>query len=68
MPECDADTSVPDWVIEHPETLVVFEELNIDTSCGGKSLAFACQQQGLDVSFVLSRLCQLIAIHRDEHQ
>jgi iron-sulfur cluster repair protein YtfE (RIC family) len=66
MLECDSDTSVPDWVIEYPETLVVFEELNIDYSCGGKSLAFACQQQGLDVNFVLSRLCRFIADHRDQ--
>ena len=67
MLECDSDTSVPDWVIEYPETLVVFEELNIDTSCGGKSLGFACQQQGLDAGFVLSRLCRSIADHRGEH-
>ena len=37
MSECDLDTSVPDWVIDHPETLSVFQELGIDTCCGGKS-------------------------------
>jgi len=26
MTSCDLDTSVPDWIIEHPETLVVFRE------------------------------------------
>ena len=31
MSECDLDTSVPDWVIDHPETLAVFQELGIDT-------------------------------------
>jgi iron-sulfur cluster repair protein YtfE (RIC family) len=53
---CDLDTSVPDWVIEHPETLTVFQELGIDTSCGGKSLGFACRVQGLDEQAVLEKL------------
>jgi len=39
MDECDLDTSVPDWIIEHPETLATFQELGIDYGCGGKSLA-----------------------------
>ncbi len=56
MTTCDLDTSVPEWIIEHPETLEVFEELGIDYSCGGKSLAFACQEQGLNAITVLSKL------------
>ena len=52
MLECDTDTSVPDWVIEYPETLAIFDEFGIDSSCGGKSLAFACIQRGLDVETV----------------
>ena len=56
MSEYDLDTSVPDWVIEHPETLSVFRELGIDYCCGGKSLAYACQQQGLPPQDVLERL------------
>jgi regulator of cell morphogenesis and NO signaling len=56
MTDCDLETSVPDWVIEHPETLAVFQELGIDYSCGGKSLEFACGQRGLDVSSVLAEL------------
>jgi iron-sulfur cluster repair protein YtfE (RIC family) len=56
MSDCDLDSSVPDWVIEHPETLVVFQELGIDTSCGGKSLGYACHQQGLDEEAILKRL------------
>lgn len=56
MSECDLDTPVPEWVIEHPATLAVFQELGIDWSCGGKSLAFACRQQGLDEQAVLSNL------------
>lgn len=56
MSECDLDTSVPDWVIDHPETLAVFQELGIDTCCCGKSLAYACIQQGLDEQAVLKKL------------
>lgn len=42
----DLDTSVPDWVIEHPGTLRVFEDLGIECSCGGKSLACTCRERG----------------------
>ena len=61
MTSCDLDTSVPDWVIEHPETLTVFQKLGIDYSCGGKSLAYASQEQGHDPATVLGRLRCLIA-------
>lgn len=56
MSECDLDTPVPDWVIEHPATLAVFQEYGIDYCCGGKSLAYACRQQGLDEQVVLMKL------------
>ena len=56
MTSCDFDTSVPDWIIEHPETLAVFQELGIDSSCGGKSLAYACGQRGLNAEVVLAKL------------
>ena len=56
MSECDLDTSVPDWVIDHPATLAVFQELGIDCCCCGESLAFACCQQGLDAQAVLTKL------------
>ncbi len=60
MTSCDLDTSVPDWVVDHPETLVVFQEFGIDCSCGGKSLAFACRERGLDAAMVLAELlCRL---------
>lgn len=56
MTSCDLDTSVPDWIIEHPDTLAVFQELGIDYSCGGKSLAYVCGQRGLDAAAVLAML------------
>ncbi|MCC9604980.1 DUF542 domain-containing protein [Blastopirellula sp. JC732] len=58
--DCDLDTSVPDWIIDHPETLCVFEEFGIDYSCGGKSLGYACDQQGIDKQLVLTALRQKI--------
>lgn len=63
---CDLDTSVPDWVIEHPTTLAVFRELGIDYCCGGKSLGYACQQQGLDADFVLAKLHQCLDPQRQD--
>lgn len=56
MSNCDLDSSVPDWVIEHPETLIVFQKFGIDYCCGGKSLRYACQEQGLDCNSVMSIL------------
>jgi regulator of cell morphogenesis and NO signaling len=60
MTSCDLDTTVPDWVIEHPETRSVFQELGIDDSCGGKSLSYACQQRGLDADVVLMKLLRRV--------
>lgn len=56
MTPCDLDSSVPDWVIDHPETLTVFRTLGIDTCCGGKSLAYACRERGLAARDVLDLL------------
>lgn len=56
MTSCDLDTAVPDWVIEHPATLAIFQEFGIDYCCGGKSLAYACRQQGLDAQMILAKL------------
>jgi regulator of cell morphogenesis and NO signaling len=60
MTSCDLDTSVPDWVIEHPQTLAVFQELGIDYSCGGKSLAYACRERALNAEVVLARLLRCL--------
>ncbi|WP_238388694.1 DUF542 domain-containing protein [Roseimaritima ulvae] len=53
---CDLDTSIPDWIIEHPETTRVFVDLGLDVHCGGKSLEYVCQHQGLSPPAVLQQL------------
>jgi regulator of cell morphogenesis and NO signaling len=58
--DCDFATSVPDWIIEHPETMSVFPKFGIDYSCGGKSLGYVCDQQGVDVKLLLKALRQKI--------
>lgn len=60
MTDCSLETSVPDWILDHPETLAVFQGLGIDYHCGGKSLEFACQERGLHVPFVLLQLHNVI--------
>lgn len=65
MIECDLDTSVPDWVIEHPETLTFFQELGIDYCCGGKSLRYACRERGLDPLTVVTNLRRWIEVCLD---
>ena len=68
MMECSLDSSVPDWVIEHPETLAVFQSLGIDYCCGGKSLEFACREQELNADAVLKSLVRSIEANRNyEH-
>lgn len=68
MTNCDLDTSVPDWIIEHPETLALFQELGIDYCCGGKSLACACREQGLSLNIVMSKLLSRIEATQSNHQ
>ncbi|MCA9143857.1 MAG: hypothetical protein KDB05_13765 [Planctomycetales bacterium] len=58
---CHLHTSVPDWVIDHPESMAVFKELGIATSCEGKSLEYVCRQQALDPQNVLDRLLRVIS-------
>lgn len=58
--DCDLDTTIPDWIIEHPQVQAVFDELGVDTSCGGKSLRYVCHQHGLSPTSVLTRLQQVV--------
>lgn len=53
---CDLSTSIPEWIIEHPQTTAVFQELQLDVSCEGKSLEYVCHQRGLSPAEVLQRL------------
>jgi iron-sulfur cluster repair protein YtfE (RIC family) len=62
----DLESSVPDWLIEYPELLALFQELGIDYSCGGKSLARACQERHLSVGDVHLRCERTIAPQRPE--
>lgn len=57
---CGLETSIPDWIIEYPETSPVFDELRWDISCGGKSLKYVCEQQGIDPANVLPRLARVV--------
>ncbi len=54
--DCDLDTSIPDWIIDHPETAKIFAALGLDTSCGGKSLEYVASQAGLSPTDVLQQL------------
>lgn len=62
MTSCDLDTPVPDWIIEHLETLAMFQELGIDYCCGEKSLAYACRERDLDAAVVLARLLRCLEV------
>lgn len=53
---CDLDSSIPDWIIEYPETYPLFQECGIDSSCGGKSLEYVCRERGLDSRTMLDEL------------
>ncbi|MEZ6093443.1 MAG: DUF542 domain-containing protein [Pirellulaceae bacterium] len=53
---CDLATSVPDWLIEYPPLLALFQKLGIDYCCGGKSLETACREKGLDPTNVLQQV------------
>lgn len=61
MEDCDADTSVPDWLIDHPECESVMRRFGLDASCGGQSLATACRRRGCSVAIVLSELQRVLA-------
>lgn len=52
----ELELSVPDWLIENPEALRALEQLGIDYLCGGKSLATACRERGLNPQQTLADL------------
>lgn len=58
---CDLANSIPEWMIEHPETTQVFDRLQLDCSCGGRSLQYACESRGLNPATVLAELTAVVA-------
>jgi regulator of cell morphogenesis and NO signaling len=60
MMDCDLDCSIPDWIIDYPETQAVFESLGFDVSCAGKSLEYVATRHGIDPLAVLKQLHQKI--------
>ncbi len=58
--DCDLHTSIPDWIMDHPETASVFHQLGLDPSCGGKSLEYVAVQKGLNPRHVLDELLRTI--------
>lgn len=60
MTDCTLESSVVDWIIEHPETMRLLEDLGIDCSCGGKSLVYVCRQAGLEPEDVLAQLHRIV--------
>ena len=59
--QVDLDSSIVDWVIEHPESTPVLERYGIDYSCAGKSLEYACRQRGIDPQFVLDEIRRVMS-------
>jgi regulator of cell morphogenesis and NO signaling len=57
----DLDTSIPDWIIDYPQTAEVFDALRLDASCQGKSLEYVCREHDLYPEMVLQRLMNAIA-------
>jgi regulator of cell morphogenesis and NO signaling len=53
---CDLDSSVPEWIVEHPEAERVFREWGLDTSCAGKSLRYVCIHAGVSPAEIFQRL------------
>ncbi len=62
--DCDLDTSLPEWIMEHPETQRVFDALELDTSCGGRSLESVCHRCGLSPQDVLGQLRRVVSERR----
>ncbi len=69
MSALETTAPVGDWVTHHPQTARVLEEFQIDYCCGGhQPLADVCEQRGLDVHAVTSRLNDAISQSADATQ
>lgn len=58
--KCDLETSVPDWLIDHPALYQHFAAWGLEMSCGGKSLETACRERGLKPQEVLARIRSIL--------
>lgn len=57
MPTLTPQSTVGEWIAQHPQWSVVFEQLGIDYCCGGKKpLDVACKQRGLDAETLATTL------------
>jgi regulator of cell morphogenesis and NO signaling len=57
MVELELNSTVGNWVAQHPNTSRVFESYEIDYCCGGeRSLEEACRERQLDAQLVLKEL------------
>lgn len=66
--KCDLDSSVPDWIIDHPKTERIFDELEIDKCCQGTSLESHCQKLALNAEEVLARLLSAIQVSTHDNE
>jgi regulator of cell morphogenesis and NO signaling len=67
MAQLSLNTSVGNWVAQHPQTSRVFESLQIDYCCGGgKALEQACWERQLDPQQVIAELER--AIHAGDEK
>ena len=62
MQELTINDAVVDWAIEHAESIAVFEKHGIEYCCGGKSLAWVCEQRGLDSQVILREIKEAIGV------
>ena len=67
MQSLDTQSTVAQWVAEHPQTSRLFEQLKIDYCCGGSiALAEACEKQKLNADEVLAQLTDCVADPQQE--
>ena len=60
MSEPTITDAVVEWAIEHPEAIAIFEKHGIDYCCAGKSLAYACEQRGVNPQQLLREFIESI--------
>lgn len=61
MSDHDLERSLVDWVIDVPESRIVFEAFGLDYSCAGKSLEYVCRQRGIHPQDVLAKIHRAVA-------